>query len=97
MRVGELAGTRGRLVALPGGKHQHMKCSKSTAPKRHAVDPEVTAAAKACFGAAVGAAEWLATPAHGLAGKIPLKVAQTARGRQRVITLLHRIDHNILP
>ena len=74
----------------------HMKRPKSKALKRHTVDPEVAAAARACFGTAAAAAEWLATPAYGLGGRIPLKVAQTARGRQRVITLLHRIDHNIL-
>ena len=73
-----------------------MKHSKNEAPKRRLADPEVAAVAKACFGTAKAASAWLATPAHGLAGKIPLKVAQTARGRQRVITLLHRIDHNIL-
>ena len=96
MRVCELGGARGRLVALPGDDDRHMKRSKSKAPRWPAVDPEVAAAARACFGTAKAATAWLATPAYGLGGRIPLKVAQTARGRQRVITLLHRIDHNIL-
>ena len=66
------------------------------APKQRILDSEVAGHALACFGTAVGAAEWLSSPANGLDGRVPLMVAQTTRGRQRVIALLHRIDYNIL-
>lgn len=53
-------------------------------------------AAKA-FGGVKGAGSWLASPAFGLGGKIPILHARTSKGKAEVVTLMNRIDRGVLP
>lgn len=58
--------------------------------------PEIVDRAIEIFESIDGAAIWLASPAPGLEGKIPVEVAATAKGRTKVLNLLGRIDHGLL-
>jgi uncharacterized protein (DUF2384 family) len=59
------------------------------------LDEEVALAALRTFEAAGAAAEWLVSPAFGLGGAVPVAFLQRAGGRNAVIQLLGRIEHNI--
>jgi uncharacterized protein (DUF2384 family) len=58
--------------------------------------PEIVDRAIETFESIDGAAIWLASPAHGLEGKVPVEVAATVKGRTKVLNLLGRIDHGLL-
>lgn len=58
--------------------------------------PEIVDRAIEIFESIDGAAIWLASPAHGLEGKVPVEVAVTSKGRTKVLNLLGRIDHGLL-
>lgn len=59
------------------------------------LDESVIVAALRTFESPGGAAEWLICPAYGLGGAIPVDVAETAEGRDRVLWVLGCIDYNI--
>jgi hypothetical protein len=52
--------------------------------------------AEKSFGGAEGARAFLARPAHGLGGKIPILHTVTKKGRAEVMLLMKRIDRGIL-
>jgi len=59
-----------------------------------ALDERVIVAALDTFQSARGAAEWLTAPAYALGGAVPIEVAQTPQGRERVLNVLTCIEHN---
>ena len=61
-----------------------------------AFDEGVIAAALDTFQSARAAAEWLMGSAYGLGGEVPIEVAQTPQGRERVLNVLRCIEHNTL-
>jgi|688.fasta_scaffold708163_1 uncharacterized protein (DUF2384 family) len=60
------------------------------------LDPEVAKLAIEAVGTADAAVAWLIQPALGLEGNIPVKVLRTHAGKDRVMQLLGRIEHNVL-
>jgi uncharacterized protein (DUF2384 family) len=56
------------------------------------IDAEVLLAAVDCLGSAERAANWLTGPELALEGEVPLDVAETGEGKERVIHLLRRLD-----
>ena len=59
------------------------------------LDETVIVAALRTFELPGGAAEWLICSAYGLGGAIPVDVAETAEGRDRVLWVLGCIEYNI--
>lgn len=60
-----------------------------------AADLEVLQRAVDAFGGPTGAGAWLASPALGLGGKIPILHAQTPTGKNEVMVLITRIDYGV--
>jgi putative toxin-antitoxin system antitoxin component (TIGR02293 family) len=56
------------------------------------LDAEVLLAAIDCLGSAERAADWLTGPELALDGEVPLDVAGTDAGKDRVLHLLRRLD-----
>ena len=59
-------------------------------------DIELLRQAEKSFGGPAGAGAFLARPAHGLDGKIPILHTATKKGRAEVMLLMKRIDRGIL-
>lgn len=58
-------------------------------------DSELIKETETAMGGASGVALWLTTPNPILEEAIPLELAQTEEGRERVIELLNQIKHGI--
>ena len=58
-------------------------------------DLEVLQRAADAFAGPIGAGHWLAAPAVGLGGKIPVFHARTAKGKSEVLALITRIDYGV--
>ena len=64
-------------------------------PRLAEVDERIIAGAIATFGDVNSAAEWLATPAYGLGGNVPVDHCATSQGTEQVQILPTRIDYGI--
>jgi putative toxin-antitoxin system antitoxin component (TIGR02293 family) len=63
--------------------------------KLRSLDSEIVCQAIDVFDSVDGAAIWLASPAFGLEGRVPLDVADTPKGMDEVMNLLGRVDHGV--
>jgi putative toxin-antitoxin system antitoxin component (TIGR02293 family) len=69
---------------------------KAAKQKLRSLDSEIICQGINVFESTDRAAIWLASPAFGLQGRVPLDVATTPKGRDEVLNLLGRIDHGVL-
>lgn len=83
---------RRQVIAAVEGE---IRLREGMIPKLEQLDESVIVAALRTFELPSGAAEWLICPAYGLGGAIPVDVAETAEGRDRVLWVLGCIDYNI--
>ena len=71
---------------------QHLERSRQMLSR---VDNETLKAGRDLFDSEAALADWLSTPAHALAGKVPLAVMRTVKGRQKVASILRAISHGV--
>jgi putative toxin-antitoxin system antitoxin component (TIGR02293 family) len=71
------------------------RLNPDTEPDCSVVPPALMAHAADTFGTAAKAHLWLATPNRALDHQLPLTLARTCKGAQRVEEVLTRIDYGI--
>jgi putative toxin-antitoxin system antitoxin component (TIGR02293 family) len=59
------------------------------------IDHQLLSKAIDVIGNEKGAVHWLQTPKTALGNQVPIKIAETDEGKQKVLALLGRIEHGV--